>query len=265
MGLWSQTLKPFETESAGTMIDQVPKSKGTAHDVKGLLVRAGLALEMLEKNECEKVRKHVFRVSRAFEQLAELCLREFDKGREWSFRLDYFDAQDVKRSLREVVDVARMKSNQLRSNIQFRIHVDPNVHISVDRLTFFRAMFNLVNISTEAIHKSRGTQVTVSAHADNQRVWIDVSDDGPGLPPEVSKAFTSSDQPTENDPASQMTGLRTARDLIKMLNGSLSLLATGPTGTIFRVSMPVVELAIDPLIPHKVPIACNSPAAHVCR
>lgn len=241
------------------MIDQIKRSEGTAHDVKGLLVRAGLALEMLEKNECEKVRKHVLRVSRAFEQLSEICLREFDEDREWSFSLKSFDAQDVKRLLREVIGVARMKSNQSRSDIQFRIHVDSSVRLTLDRLTFFRAMFNLVINATEAIRQGHGTKVTVSAQTDGQWVWIDISDDGPGLPRHVFKTFASWDQPA---PSNLATGLRIARNLIAALNGSLSLVETGSKGTTLRISMPLLEAATDQLIAQNVPTAftpgCNS-------
>ncbi|MEO0567011.1 MAG: HAMP domain-containing sensor histidine kinase [Pseudomonadota bacterium] len=244
------------------MLDEFQRTKSAAHDAKGLLVRASLALEILEKNKSGDVRKQVVRVSRAIEQLAELCLREFSAEREWTRQLQRFDAQDVKVLLRQAVGVARMKSNLTETNAKFRVSADPDVVISADRLTLFRATYNLVINALHSVSNAKHATIFVSAHCDMEKVWIDVVDNGPGLSDDVLETLFPFAQATPNRCGPVEPNLTTASHLTKELGGELLLVQTGIEGTVFRMKLPayIAAPAVEPAIQvaNRGPVVCQS-------
>jgi signal transduction histidine kinase len=107
-----------------------------------------------------------------------------------------------------------------------------------DRDQLFRVLVNLGRNAAEA----GAHAVRVSAtHAPDGRFYIDVSDDGPGLPPRArDKLFT----PFTGSARAGGTGLglAIARDLVRGHGGDITLAATSGSGTTFRIELPAAGM-----------------------
>ncbi|MBX3204057.1 MAG: hybrid sensor histidine kinase/response regulator [Labilithrix sp.] len=99
----------------------------------------------------------------------------------------------------------------------------------------------LTNLVMNALaYAPRGSEVTVDVAADDERVWIVVSDQGPGVP-ESRRAGVFRGESLR--PGGTGVGLRHSRDLARAGGGDVELLpsAPGSTGARFRVTWPRVD------------------------
>ena len=110
----------------------------------------------------------------------------------------------------------------------------PEIDIDADRDQFFRVLVNLGRNAVEA--GARRVRVGALAAASGD-MSIELSDDGPGLP---AKARDKLFQPFAGSarPGGTGLGLAIARELVRSHGGELSLAATSPAGTVFRIDLP---------------------------
>ena len=102
----------------------------------------------------------------------------------------------------------------------------------------FRVISNLVRNARHAIVATgKPGEITVSAYEDADNWWIEITDDGPGLP---KKAQDHIFQPFQGGVSKGGTGLglAIASELIRGHGGALELDRTGPTGTVFSIRLP---------------------------
>ncbi|MDR5837131.1 ATP-binding protein [Caballeronia sp. LZ034LL] len=101
----------------------------------------------------------------------------------------------------------------------------------------------LTNLIENAIHF--GTLVVVVASVRGGEVVIDVSDDGPGIPPErlgdVIEPFVRLDPARAKRPGSVGLGLSIVDEIVRAHGGTLTLSNRAPTGLLARVCLPVTE------------------------
>ncbi len=100
----------------------------------------------------------------------------------------------------------------------------------------------LRNLLTNAVqHSSRGGTVRIGVTQGSQ-VEIRIADEGPGIAdedrPYVFERFYRADRSRSRSAGSGI-GLTVARELIAANGGSVEVESTGPTGTTFRVSLPL--------------------------
>jgi signal transduction histidine kinase len=115
-----------------------------------------------------------------------------------------------------------------------RIPVDQEVE--ADRNHLFRVLANLLRNAAEA----GAHRVRARVREDGDMLAIELADDGPGLPEMVRanlfRPFTS----THRAGGSGL-GLAIARDLMLAHGGDIGLIATGPGGTTFRLTLKLTE------------------------
>src|SRR5262249_19489231 len=105
--------------------------------------------------------------------------------------------------------------------------------VEADRDQLYRVLFNLCRNAFEV-----GAQhVSVAATEAQGQVWIDVADDGPGLPP---KARDNLFQPFTGSAGlgGPGVGLAIARELMRAHSGDITLVESTAAGTIFRLVLP---------------------------
>jgi signal transduction histidine kinase len=93
----------------------------------------------------------------------------------------------------------------------------------------------------EALRGNAAGRIRVTAARDGRRVAVDVSDNGPGIPEKVRERLFQPFAGTAR-PGRTGLGLVISRDLARAHGGDLSLVSTGPAGTIFRVEIPDREV-----------------------
>ena len=142
--------------------------------------------------------------------------------------------------LNEVVRAAlELERHQLAgSNITVAAELEPGLpHVSGEEQELQQIVLNLVLNAFEAIAATRpGGAITVSTHADEEKVWVSIRDDGPGMPPEVAdRAF----QPFFTTKEERLgLGLGIARELAIAHGGDIAAHSVERVGTIVTLSLP---------------------------
>jgi two-component system sensor histidine kinase BaeS len=107
-----------------------------------------------------------------------------------------------------------------------------------DRLA--EVLTNLIGNALRYAHQGR--HVTVSAAQENDRLMLEVADDGPGLSPDelpfVFERFWRGDRSRSRDSGGSGIGLAIVRQLVELHGGTVSAESKPGEGTTFRVALP---------------------------
>jgi len=219
------------------MQDEHLRNQRVALDIKNLITRACLAVEALEQSGDGQPNKQTRRISRVLEQVATLCLREFDAPIA-ARPVQTLTSTEIKHLLSEVVLTSRKGRAQSYSRISCKVTVEPNVDLTIDRVLLFRILFNLTSNALNAMSKHGGARLSLHVKRDADQITFDVTDNGPGLPDRIlAFLFPRADaQPRQQ--GRMGTGFISAVSLAKELGGELSLLRTDTSGSAFRLSVP---------------------------
>jgi len=110
--------------------------------------------------------------------------------------------------------------------------------VDVDHHRLHQVLSNLV--SNAIHHMPSGGTLTVRAYREEQRVVIEVSDTGPGIPEErlehIFERFVKA-----GDSAGTGLGLSIARDLVETHGGTLTAANRAQTGAVFTIRLPLLS------------------------
>lgn len=146
--------------------------------------------------------------------------------------------------VRQAIDVAGTSPD-----CTVRQQIDPTLAVNADPDQILRALLNLIRNAIEA-----GARNVVVRSVEPERepgqespsadlAAIEIADDGDGLPAAVQETlfrpFTRSTKPGGSG-----LGLAIAHDLIYANSGNMTLVSTGPAGTVFRLTLPTVPVPL---------------------
>lgn len=140
--------------------------------------------------------------------------------------------------------VVKEDMGDVRRDVELRWEFEPDAPESFDSdLQLVRELLD--NLVSNALkHAPAGTTVTVTARREGESVRFDVSDEGPGIPPEeqgrVFEQFYRTRQSTEAGLPGTGLGLWIVRRLGELLGGSVGLSSRRGEGTTFWVTFPLV-------------------------
>jgi signal transduction histidine kinase len=134
-----------------------------------------------------------------------------------------------------VVEEAAQSALGGSEGIMFDNRIAPDLCANADREQVFRIVLNLIRNASQALPNIGGT-ITASAARNAGRIEIDVADSGCGVSDAVRATLF---QPFASARAGGSgLGLAIARELARGHGGELSLVETGPRGTVFRFVLP---------------------------
>jgi len=199
------------------------------HDLRGILASALLLSDRLSSINDPEVRRITPTLFGAIQRAVDLCSRTLD-----------FVGQDQPELIRErfpleplVADVGKTTAPAGNDGFVFENKVTAKTEANADRDQLFRILSNLVRNATEA----GATKVSVSARNQNKWLYVDVADNGPGLPPRArEKLFTPFEGSARAGGAG--LGLAISRELARGHGGDLTLIASDENGTRFRIALP---------------------------
>jgi signal transduction histidine kinase len=132
-------------------------------------------------------------------------------------------------------------------NIEFEISSHENALAKIDQVKF---PWVISNILANSIRISPpNTTIKVALKQSSDEIFIEMSDQGPGIPEEVQKRmFDPYFQAVTGVGDGKSTGflgigLTIAREVVEAHNGTIKFTPNIPTGAIFTVSLPRVHLA----------------------
>lgn len=135
----------------------------------------------------------------------------------------------------EVIEGARLLLKERLSRVDFALPIlPPGLMVLGDHVRLEQVLVNLLQNALEALEKERSPHLDLSVQMDGEEVRVIVSDNGPGIAPEVAdRLFTPF---ATSRPAGLGLGLVIAQDIATEFGGSLRLLSTDG-GTSFVISL----------------------------
>ena len=203
-----------------------------SHDLRNMLTTARLISDSLAESADPRVRGASPRLMSALDRAVDLCTRTLDYTNDGTPRL-------ARRNF-ALVPFLKDIGDDLLSDRKGATHWN----VSSDRFDVFAdrdQLYRVIsNIALNAL-QAGATSVLVEVERHNDRIEIDIGDNGPGLPPRARenlfRPFAGSARPGGSG-----LGLAIAREIMRAHGGDVSLVATGAEGTTFRLVLPVAEL-----------------------
>jgi len=151
--------------------------------------------------------------------------------------------------LSDVVDAALPTLRfEARSDVAIEAKLAPVPAVRGDRNLLGQVVANLVINAIQSVRGAgAGGGVHIATFADDRRAVLEVSDTGPGIPPEVAQRIFEPFFTTK--PAGEGTGLGLAvtRQLVERHGGRISLLPSD-RGARFQVELPLANPAPTPIV-----------------
>jgi len=196
---------------------------GISHDLGTILTRIKLRIELMDENkEKQQIKNDLITM--------EMVLKEY---------LDYSEKINVKRissvNIHNLVVEVTNSSKNLKKKT--RIICNKNIFFKTDRNYLYRIIFNLCENASKY-----GQNIFIRAKKKSNSLFIDIEDDGPGIPnkfkKKVFKPFFKIDDSRNLNQGGSGLGLSIANELIKKLKGKIYLKdSPQKKGTIFTISL----------------------------
>jgi signal transduction histidine kinase len=216
------------------------------HEMRNMLTSAQLASERLATSGDPVVARTLPRLERALERAVTLAANVLAFG-----RTEEPPPAPRPVPLRAALETAAEDAQLTAGRVALSTAVDENAQVLADPDQLHRILVNLMRNAREAIdgasNKPQGGTVSASLSVADEASIIRLADDGPGLP---ERARTNLFQPFRGSarPGGAGLGLAISRELAQAHGGDLTLVETGPAGTVFELSLPG---APDPLPPKR--------------
>ncbi|MEQ8389209.1 MAG: HAMP domain-containing sensor histidine kinase [Alphaproteobacteria bacterium] len=200
------------------------------HDLRNILSAASLVSDRLSASTDPDVRKVAPTLIRSIDRAVTLCVRTLEYARR--------DAPLVRPEpifLRPLIEeLATPLKAEAATDFTLENRVGEDFRLVADRDQIDRVLTNLIGNARQAgAHK-----VSVSACRRNASAEIDISDNGPGLPPNALKSLFEPFAGSEKAGGSGL-GLAIAREIVAAHGGGIEMVRTGCEGTTFRLYLPL--------------------------
>jgi two-component system sensor histidine kinase KdpD len=147
----------------------------------------------------------------------------------------------------EVVGTALRRAGKILSNHRVNVAIAPDLPmVKIDPVLFEQVLFNLLD--NAAKYAQPGTTIQVQGWRDNDKVKLQILDEGPGIPvDDLERIFDKffRVQKTDHVRAGTGLGLAIARGFIEALNGTLiAQNRSDRTGAVFTIVLPISGPAV---------------------
>lgn len=214
---------------------------GLAHELNNPLthIMIGSELMLAAGGDPEKVAEHATRIQGAADRCRRIlqnALRVIHKGSEEAEPA----RQDLREPIQEIVDVVQRPFSYDGVEVEFAVAAG-TPPVTFDRTRIQQVVTNLLNNARDALSEEgrRGrVAITVGPRPDGSGAILAVTDDGPGLPPEVREKVGRAFFTTK--PAGKGTGLGLSicRTVVEEHGGELRLVHPDAGGLRVEVDLP---------------------------
>ena len=206
---------------------------GLAHEVNtpvtGIASYAQLLKELTAPGDpraplVEKLEEQAFRVARIVTNLMELA-------RPTGFERQLVDVAAVARE-----EVVRMRSDAESGGIAVNCSATTEATANGNRVQLELVMHNLLRNALQATPRGGHLDVAVSSAGDT--VAIEVTDSGPGIPPELVERVFEPFVTSRQGRGGTGLGLAITRDIVRAHGGAIAVARSTAEGTVLRVELP---------------------------
>ena len=152
---------------------------------------------------------------------------------------------DINKLIEEVIGLSKKHAGF--GNVRISTNLDPDLPpMILSPSEMQQVILNLVNNGVDAIDSRQGGEITVTTRTEKDRVIIEVTDNGRGIPAaELPRIF---DPFFTTKPVGKGTGLGLSicYGIIRKMNGEISVQSTVGAGTTFRITLPEGGQSAEP-------------------
>lgn len=160
-------------------------------------------------------------------------------------KLDFhFETVPVVNFMNDLMEEYQFEFEEKKIRLQYELQLenDPSVHL--DRKRFRQAFNNILNNAVKHGPET-GLSIRVKLYGQEGLVYIDIQDNGPGIPEEklshIFDRFYRVDTERTKDITSTGLGLSIAKELDEAHGGEITVSSIEHEGTCFTIMLPVVE------------------------
>ena len=200
-----------------------------SHDLRNILTTAQLVADRLAGSDNPEVKRLTPTLLASIDRAIDLSTKTLAFAREGAPTMNRTSFR-----LRDLVEeVGSVLPPPANGAALWRNEVPAEIEVRGDRDQLFRVFANLGQNAVQA----GASEVTVKAAQADGSATIQVSDNGPGLPPRAREKLF---QPFSGSarPGGTGLGLAIARDLLRAHGGDIRLAASTATGTLFELRLP---------------------------
>jgi signal transduction histidine kinase len=148
----------------------------------------------------------------------------------------HYVASDIQVGLKSTLNIAR---NQLKNRADVRLALGnlPLVECAPSQID--QVFLNLIVNAAQAMPAGKMGLIDIRTDCDAQEVWIEVQDNGPGIPPEVMKKIFDPFFTTKDPGTGTGLGLSVSQNIIQQHGGKLEVNSTVGVGTTFKITLPI--------------------------
>jgi len=148
----------------------------------------------------------------------------------------------------EVVEEALNHVNRKRSEHTLNVQLSDEMLLAeMDPRLIIQVIINLVDNAIK--YTQPGSEITVSASKADDKIYVSVADNGPGIPdalkPKVFDMFFTGEPAIADSRRSLGLGLPLCKSIIAAHGGEITLTDNTPQGSVFTFTLPAGEVNID--------------------
>ena len=213
------------------------------HDIRSLIAPLQLELEA-RSHECPSPRERTDqRLQIALDRILTYCEVELAHTRGQPAPFDFRPVR-LEEVFREVITQVKGETAKIAFSVDGGgVFVPRSLAVDIHRI-----VFNLANNAVHAMRNHRGTSLSLSAGLKNAFLFVDVIDNGPGLPDDVRDRLLPGATRGDRGNGRVGLGISSAVMLAKRNCGELHLLSSSRAGTEFRLLLPF-KVSSDDWVP----------------
>jgi signal transduction histidine kinase len=206
------------------------------HDLRNMLTSAQIASERLAQSGDPKVAQALPRLERALDRAVHLATDVLAYGKS-----EEAPPAPLVLPLRPALEAAAEDAGLTPDGVALQTVIDPREQVRADPDQLHRILVNLLRNAREAITGQEGSngrgRITVSLEREGETSLIRLADNGPGVS-ERAKARLFQPFAGSTRPGGAGLGLAIAYELAAAHGGGLSLVGSGPEGSVFEIRLP---------------------------
>lgn len=199
------------------------------HDLRNTMVASRVMSDRMRHHSDPVVQRSAELITRSVDRAVRMCQSALSAGTatEYQPSRERFTLDEVISEIEAAVGPEEVVEATLAAPGSDRVVLD------ADYDQVFRILLNLIRNALTAGARA----ITVEGHREGDRVRIDVSDNGPGIPAEMRESLFS-EKRLGNAHKGAGLGLAIAWELARNHGGDVTLQRSEESGTVFRITIP---------------------------